>query len=45
MGRWSRLMVAIPQTTDPQVILRHEARAAGLKKYFTGRPCKHGRLL
>jgi hypothetical protein len=28
-----------------QVILRREAKAAGLKKYFTGKPCSRGHVL
>lgn len=26
------------------IITRGEARAQGLKKYFTGKPCKHGHI-
>lgn len=29
----------------PAVISRAEARAAGLKRYFTGKPCKNGHLV
>lgn len=28
----------------PLIISRKEARAAGLKRYFTGKPCKHGHI-
>ena len=28
----------------PQIISREEAKALGLKRYFTGKPCKHGHL-
>ena len=28
----------------PQIISRKEAKALGLKRYFTGKPCKHGHL-
>jgi hypothetical protein len=28
----------------PQIISRREARAAGLRRYFTGVPCKHGHI-
>lgn len=27
-----------------EIITRAEARARGLKRYFTGRPCKHGHI-
>jgi len=27
-----------------QVISRAEAKAKGLKRYFTGKPCKHGHV-
>jgi len=27
-----------------QIITRKEARAKGLKRYFTGKPCKHGHV-
>lgn len=26
----------------PEIISRKEAKARGLKRYFTGKPCKHG---
>jgi hypothetical protein len=32
----------LPST--PEIILRKDAIALGLKKYFTGRPCKHGHI-
>ena len=28
----------------PQIISRKEAKALGLKRYFTGKPCKHGHI-
>lgn len=28
----------------PEIISRKEARALGMKRYFTGMPCKHGHL-
>lgn len=28
----------------PEIITRAEARARGLKRYFTGKPCKHGHV-
>ena len=28
----------------PEIISREEARAKGLKRYFTGEPCKHGHV-
>jgi hypothetical protein len=28
----------------PDIIGRDEARALGLKRYFTGKPCKHGHI-
>ena len=28
----------------PQILSREEAKALGLKRYFTGKPCKHGHL-
>src|SRR6516162_8367059 len=28
----------------PNIIGRAEARALGLKRYFTGKPCKHGHV-
>lgn len=28
----------------PQIISRAEAKALGLKRYFTGNPCKHGHV-
>jgi hypothetical protein len=28
----------------PNIIGRDEARALGLKRYFTGKPCKHGHV-
>jgi hypothetical protein len=32
-------------TADPtRIISRAEARALGLKRYFTGEPCKHGHV-
>ena len=30
--------------TNMQVISRTEAKAKGLRFYFTGKPCKHGHL-
>ena len=27
-----------------QIISRAEAKAKGLKRYFTGKPCKHGHV-
>ena len=30
--------------TPPNIISRDEARALGLKRYFTGKPCKHGHV-
>ena len=33
-------MVAVP----PQIIGRDEARALGLKRFFTGKPCRHGHV-
>jgi hypothetical protein len=30
--------------TDMQIISRAEAKAKGLKRYFTGKPCKHGHV-
>ena len=32
------------QGTDMQIISRAEAKAKGLKRYFTGKPCKHGHV-
>jgi hypothetical protein len=29
---------------DPEIISRSEAKAQGLKTYFTGKPCKHGHV-
>jgi len=29
---------------SPRIISRDEARALGLKRYFTGKPCKHGHV-
>jgi hypothetical protein len=29
----------------PEIIRRQDAMARGLKKYFTGKPCKHGHWL
>jgi hypothetical protein len=31
-------------TVAPDIIGRDEARALGLKRYFTGKPCKHGHV-
>ena len=32
-------------TTDsPRIISRDEARALGLKRFFTGKPCKYGHV-
>jgi hypothetical protein len=32
-------------TVDPpRIISRDEARALGLKRFFTGKPCKHGHV-
>lgn len=28
----------------PEIISRAEAKAKGLKRYFTGKPCKHGHV-
>lgn len=28
----------------PEIITRAEARAGGLKRFFTGKPCKHGHI-
>ena len=28
----------------PKIISREEAREQGLKRYFTGKPCKHGHI-
>jgi isocitrate lyase len=28
----------------PEIITRAEAKARGLKRYFTGKPCKHGHI-
>jgi hypothetical protein len=30
--------------TSPDIIGRAEAKALGLKHYFTGKPCKHGHV-
>jgi hypothetical protein len=30
--------------TPPNIIGRDEARALGLKRFFTGKPCKHGHV-
>ena len=30
--------------TIPQIISRAEAKALGLRRYFTGKPCKHGHV-
>jgi hypothetical protein len=32
------------QGTNMQIISRAEAKAKGLKRYFTGKPCKHGHV-
>lgn len=32
------------QDSTPQIINREDAIAQGLKRYFTGNPCKHGHL-
>ena len=32
------------QGTDMQIISRAEAIKQGLKRYFTGKPCKHGHV-
>jgi hypothetical protein len=29
---------------DREIISRSEAKAQGLKTYFTGKPCKHGHV-
>lgn len=34
----------LDQLRTPSPISREEASSAGLKRYFTGRPCKHGHL-
>jgi hypothetical protein len=31
-------------TAAPDIIGRDEAKALGLKRYFTGKPCKHGHV-
>jgi hypothetical protein len=31
-------------STLPNIISRGEARALGLKRYFTGKPCRHGHV-
>jgi hypothetical protein len=31
-------------TVAPDIIGRDEAKALGLKRYFTGKPCKHGHV-
>jgi hypothetical protein len=31
-------------TNLPNIISRNEARALGLKRFFTGKPCKHGHV-
>ena len=30
--------------SDREIISRKEAKSRGLKKYFTGKPCKHGHI-
>ena len=32
------------EENTPQIISRKEAKAQGLKRYFTGKPCKHGHV-
>jgi len=34
----------LPTETNNKITTRAEARARGLKQYFTGRPCKHGHV-
>jgi hypothetical protein len=35
---------AAADKADMQIISRAEAKAKGLKRYFTGKPCKHGHV-
>jgi len=37
-------MAALPNPSRPTVICRADAKAAGLKRYFTGEPCKRGHV-
>lgn len=34
----------MPDNPLPQIITRAEAKACGLDRYFTGKPCKHGHV-
>ena len=31
-------------SSTPEIVTRKSAKAAGLKRYFTGKPCKHGHV-
>lgn len=37
-------MAILPPPSRPEVICRAKARARGLKRYFTGKPCKQGHV-
>lgn len=37
-------MADSPITSSPEIVTRKDAKADGLKRYFTGKPCKHGHV-